>query len=79
MGNTYDEKLICIGSGIRRLRNKKKMSQEELAYLIGLSVITISRIESGQNAMNIQTLMKLSEALEVSLEEILCGEESAVR
>ena len=74
MEQPFEERLTCIGRRVRKLRKQKKMSQEELAYLIGVSVITVSRIESGQNAMNIQTLIRLSETLDVSLEEILCSE-----
>ena len=71
MKDTFDKDLIDIGEQIRKLRKKKKMSQEELACQIGVSVITVSRIESGMTTMNIQTLMNLSEILSVPVDDIL--------
>ncbi|MDY3998977.1 MAG: helix-turn-helix transcriptional regulator [Blautia sp.] len=71
MNYTFNKELVCIGEQIRKLRKKKKMSQEELACRIGVSVITVSRIESGMTTMNIQTLMNLSEILDVPVDEIL--------
>lgn len=70
--NRFDKELICIGEKVRKLRKQKKFSQEELAAQVEVSVMTISRIESGSTLMNIQTLIRLSEVLETSPEDILC-------
>ena len=75
MDDTFDKNLASIGEQVRKLRKKKKMSQEELACQIGVSVITVSRIESGTTTMNIQTLMNLSKILDVPVDEILYSHE----
>lgn len=72
MKETFDKNLIRIGGQVKKLRKRKNCSQEMLAELIGVSVMTISRIENGSTAMSVQTLMKLSEVLEVPVEELLC-------
>lgn len=78
MKETFDKDLIRIGEQIKKLRKRKDYSQERLAELTGVSVMTISRIETGSTAMSVQILMKLSEVLEVPVEEILCrGQASA--
>ena len=55
-----------MGELIRDLRNKAKMSQEELAEKSGLSRTTISNIESGKTeSMSTKTLAAIAVALDV--------------
>lgn len=72
MREVFDKDLICIGEQVKKLRKRNDYSQEKLAELAGVSVMTISRIETGSTAMNVQMLMKLSEILGVPVTEILC-------
>lgn len=51
-------------------RNKKGITQEELAGLMKVSVRTIQRIESGESAPRKYTLKALAEALGLSFEEL---------
>ena len=56
---------------IKELREKRKLSQTELAELSGVSRPTISRLESGEDVViNSRTLEKLAKALEVSIKTL---------
>ena len=56
---------------IKNLRTGKKISQEELANISGLSLRTIQRIENGTNSPRGDTLKRLSVALQVSPDDII--------
>lgn len=53
---------------IKEIREKKRMSQAELAEISGVSRATIIRIESAEDVViNTKTLEKLASALGVSI------------
>jgi len=58
------------------LRRAKGLSQEELAEQVGVSRQAVSKWENGEAVPDLQKLLTLSEALEVSLDH-LCGKESS--
>ena len=51
---------------VKKLREKKRWSQEQLATLSGLNVRTIQRVEGGQNA-SLETLKCLASVFEVDI------------
>ncbi|MEN0035994.1 MAG: helix-turn-helix domain-containing protein [Cellvibrio sp.] len=51
---------------LKQLREKRKISQEQLALMAGLSVRTIQRIERGHKA-SFESLRSLASALEVDI------------
>lgn len=51
---------------LKILRDRKKLSQEQLATMSGLNIRTIQRIESGSRA-SIESLKSLASALETSV------------
>ena len=58
-----------FGLHLRETRDRKKIGQEKLAKLAGVSRPTIANIESGKNAtVQVGTAMKLAKALEVSVD-----------
>ena len=63
------------GAVIRRLRESKKMTQEELAEKIFVSSKAVSKWETGQGFPDISLLEPLSKALEISVIELLSGED----
>ena len=63
------------GAVIRRLRESKKMTQEELAEKIFVSGKAVSKWETGQGFPDISLLEPLSEALGISVIELLNGED----
>lgn len=63
-----------IGRFIKTLRMKKDMTQSDLANKIGVTDRAISKWENGRGSPDISLLIPLSEALNVSVLELLSGE-----
>ena len=63
------------GSVIRRLRERKQMTQEELAERIHVSGKAVSKWETGRGYPDISLLEPLAEALGISVIELLSGED----
>jgi len=61
------------GSLIKRLRENRKMTQEELARKINVSSKAVSKWETGRGFPDIGLLEILAKALDVSLIEMLSG------
>ena len=56
---------------LQNLERKKNITQEELAKNINVSPKTISSYENNENLPNIETLILLSQELDVSINDIL--------
>lgn len=60
-----------FGNDLTKIRENKRLSQEDLSYLSGISRRSISRIENGLiKEPNIDTLLKLSASLGVDLVDL---------
>ena len=59
------------GEAIRELRQKRNISQDELAELTALNRVTIAKYESGKVEPGAKALSRIADALEVSVDEIL--------
>ena len=62
------------GSVIRKLRESKKMTQEELAEKIYVSGKAVSKWENGQGFPDISLIEPLAKVLDISVIELLSGE-----
>lgn len=62
-----------FGEKIKRLRQKRKLTQEQLAEKIDISPRNLSKIEVGDCFVKVETLEKLLVALEVSAEELFAN------
>lgn len=60
-----------LGARIRDARNKKGMSQMELADACGLSVPYVSDIERGKKCFSVDILLRIALALQVSADWLL--------
>jgi len=69
-GMEYD-----IGSKIKAARIEKKLTQEQVAELLGVSRQTISNWENEKSYPDIISVIKMSECYDVSLDYLLKGEE----
>ena len=67
--NTY-----VTGTTIKQLREKRNMTQAELAGRIGVSSKTVSKWETGKGLPDISLLQPLSQALGISVIELMNGE-----
>lgn len=63
-----------VGKFIVKLRKEKNMTQEDLAKLLFVDRTAISKWERGENNINIDVLIKLSEIFDITVNEILIGE-----
>ena len=59
-----------IGLRIRTARKEKGINQTELANLLGKSLRTIQKYESGEISIDIATLYEISQALQVSFGQL---------
>lgn len=62
--------LKVLGKRIANLRKQKGMNQEEFADVSGKMINTISNIERGLSDPKVTTLMSISKALNISIEEL---------
>ena len=58
-------------NNLKDLRNKSKKSQQEVADYLGVSRQAYSRYENGKREPDLETLLKLGEYFECSVDEIL--------
>ena len=63
------------GAVIKTLREKKKMTQSQLAQQLCVSDKTISKWETGKGFPDISLLEPLAKALQLSVPELLSGEQ----
>jgi transcriptional regulator with XRE-family HTH domain len=67
---------VAIGKRIRAERKKQDLTQEQLAELADISESFMGHIERGGRTPSVETLMNISNALNLSIEYIVCGEYS---
>lgn len=70
-----DAKELTAGMRIKKLRLEKRYTREQLAYLADISDKFLYEIESGKKGFSAVTLMKLSKALNVSMDYIMAGKD----
>src|SRR5438270_10556646 len=61
---------MIIGDRLRALREERKLSQGDIEKRTGLLRCYISRVENGHTVPSIETLEKMSRALEVPLYQL---------
>lgn len=68
---------IAIGRYIVRKRKERNLTQEQLSEQFGVSNKTISKWENGKCMPDYSLIQKLCEALDVTLPELMDGEDAA--
>ena len=68
---------IAIGRYIVRKRKERNLTQEQLSEQLGVSNKTISKWENGKCMPDYSLIQKLCEALDVTLPELMDGEDAA--
>ncbi len=66
----FKEFYIELGKRIKYLREEHHLTQEKLAEMAGISLDYLGKIEVSINRPGLQTLLKISSALEISMEEL---------
>ena len=65
-----------IGIKIKEQRQKQKITQAELAKMVGVATITIRQYESGKREPRLKELQKIAAALGTSIDTLLGGLET---
>lgn len=64
---------LAIGKRIRALRKDKRMTQEDLGKLLNLSVSYIGHVERGSRKASAETIYRIVDALNSSLDVLITG------
>lgn len=71
MSKKSNEMNRLIGDKIFKLRRSLGMTQQDLSEKMGISVTFLSEIENGHKSMSVDTLIRFSKTLHVSLDTIV--------
>lgn len=66
-----DYSLALIGPRLKTWREKRSMTLAELSALTGISPSTLSRLEAGKRAPNLELLVPIARALGLGLDDII--------
>src|SRR3712207_7704874 len=70
-GTTNDAVLTAVGPRLRALRRQRGGTLAQLSEQTGISVSTLSRLESGQRRPTLEMLLPLARAHQVPLDELV--------
>lgn len=60
-----------MGERIRKIRKSLSIPQKELAYIANISTSNLCDIEKGRSQPSVKSLIQISKALGVSLDELV--------
>ena len=63
-----------VGKNIKRFREKKKITQEEMAQALFITRQAVSNWENGKTEPDIDTMQKIADFLNITMEELIYGE-----
>lgn len=73
----YVENLVearhLLGMRVKILRKSRRLTQEQLGFMVGINRSRISRIEAGRSNVGVDTILLLACALEVQPADLLAG------
>jgi transcriptional regulator with XRE-family HTH domain len=69
--DSFDEVIEAVGPRLRMLRAERKTTLAQLSESTGISVSTLSRLESGQRRPTLEQLLPLARAHQVQLDELV--------
>jgi transcriptional regulator with XRE-family HTH domain len=67
-----------VAASLRALRRSRELSQHDLAELAGVTASAISQAERAERGLSLATLVRLSSALDITIDDLLHGEEADV-
>lgn len=69
--DNHSPHLIAFGQALRRQRELLKLSQEELAHISNVHRTYLGGVERGERNPTLRTLLKLAEALQLPLSDLV--------
>lgn len=64
-------RLILLGQNIKKYREQKKLSQNQLAELVELSREHIGSVEIGNDFLSLRKLFEIADILEVPVKKLI--------
>ena len=71
MAEDVDGTIAAVGVRLRALRQRRKVTLAQLSETTGISVSTLSRLESGQRRASLELLLPLARAHRVPLDDLV--------
>lgn len=68
--NPFHRERVVLGNTIRTIREKRKMTQEDLADAAHVNVSYLAKIENGYVNTSVRYLIKLARGLKVQVKEL---------
>ena len=66
-----------VAASLRALRRSRSISQRELAHLAGVTASAISQAERAERGLSLSTLVRLSTELEMTVDDLIHGEDAS--
>lgn len=68
------ERKKAVAERLQQARKAKGLTQQEVAEMTGINVVTLSGYEIAKNEPNMEALVRLADAYGVSLDYLMCRE-----
>jgi transcriptional regulator with XRE-family HTH domain len=67
-----DQKLLYVfGTNLKKIREKKNLSQEQLAYEVGFSRSYYTEVETGKRNISLLNIIRIAAHLQIELDELI--------
>lgn len=64
-----------IGENLRRIRMERDITQAEIAEILDVTQVFISKVESNIKRLSVEQVFELSQMLDCSTDDIIIGKE----
>ncbi len=65
------DSIILFGTHLRKLREERNLSQQQLADISNIAKITIQRIENAKFSVTLDVMISISEGLEIKVSDLI--------
>ena len=69
--NNYENTIKLIAQNIKKIRQSKGLSVQEVAYRCDIERSNLSRLEAGKTNMTIKTLCLICNALNIQIKDVI--------
>ena len=66
------QRKMIVADRLKAIRKEKGLKQQDVSKITGIHVITLSGYEIGKNEPNMEALIRLANAYNVSLDYLMC-------
>lgn len=70
--------MVLNSTNLKRFRDLKKLTQEEIGFKLGISQTTISEWEKKDSNVKLEHIINLSKILEVGIEDLIIENQSVI-